>query len=315
MRIRSIKPEVHTDEDLWDLESACALPVFRAFTGLWGACDREGRFEWKPRTLKAAILPYWEGDFSRVLDALVTRGFVVKYACSGRQFGWVRTFAKHQVVNNKEVPSVLPEPPPYVPVTADYSTREPRVSHASPSALVPELVERNGLGTERIGNGLGTEIARGVPSLALSPAPSPAQGEIPEDRTRRPAAPRKDPLAHQIVTAATWDAYRTAYEARYGEPPIRNARVNGQITHFVGRIPHADAPHVAAHYCTSENARYVAAGHAWGPLLQDAEKLRTEWVTGRSGTAHAARQADKRAGRGAEYEEMFARLKAEERAV
>lgn len=110
-RIRTIKPEIHTDEELWDLEQQTGLPVFRAFVGLWSYADREGRFEWRPRPLKAAILPYWEGDFEEVLDALVVARFVIRYSVDGKTYGWVRTFTEHQVVNTREPPSFLPAPP------------------------------------------------------------------------------------------------------------------------------------------------------------------------------------------------------------
>ncbi len=111
MRIRSIKPEVHLDEALWDLEQETGLPVFRAFSGLWAAADREGRFQWRPRALKASILPYWNQDFTIVLDALVSGDFLVKYEVDGEWFGLVRTFLKHQVINIRESKSELPEPP------------------------------------------------------------------------------------------------------------------------------------------------------------------------------------------------------------
>lgn len=111
-RIRTIKPQAHVDEDLWDADIAYPdLHLFRAFTGLWCQADREGRFEWRPRELKAAILPHWNGDFSRVLDALATRGFLVKYAYDAREYGFIRTFKQHQFINGKEPASKLPAPP------------------------------------------------------------------------------------------------------------------------------------------------------------------------------------------------------------
>lgn len=115
-RIRAIKPEVALDEDLWDLAQETGLPVYQAFTMLWCCADREGRFEWRPRALKAHCLPYWDGDFSRVLDALATRGFIVRYVSQGREFGLVRTFKEHQHINGKEPPSGLPPPPPIVSI-------------------------------------------------------------------------------------------------------------------------------------------------------------------------------------------------------
>lgn len=110
-RIRSIKPESLKDEELWDAEAQTGLPLFRAFVGLWCQADRRGRFEWRPRMLKSEVLPYWDGDFEHVLDALVTRGFLVRYTVEGREYGWLPTFEKHQWINGKEPESKLPPPP------------------------------------------------------------------------------------------------------------------------------------------------------------------------------------------------------------
>jgi hypothetical protein len=116
----------------------------------------------------------------------------------------------------------------------------------------------------------------------------------------------------QIATAAAWDAYRVAYRQRYDAEPVRNAKVNGQIRQLCARLAHDEIPHVVAAYLRSNNARYVASGHAVGPLLQDAEAVRTVAVTGRQRTQWAARDADKRDGRGAAYQEMFDRLNRED---
>lgn len=141
-RIRTIKPEAFTDEDLWDLEQETGLPIFRAFAGLWCHADREGRFEWRARPLKAGILPYWDGDFSRVLDALATRGLVRKYVCDGREFGVIPTFSRHQFINGKEPQSELPEPAELIDIMVDphvdnaSTTREAREAHV-PSLPFP----------------------------------------------------------------------------------------------------------------------------------------------------------------------------------
>ena len=141
-RIRTIKPELFKHDDLFELECMTGLPVRLAFVGLWCCCDREGRFKWKPRQLKTDILPYDDVDFSRVLDALATRGFVVKYASSGAWYGCVPSFTLHQVINNRESASVLPSPaeadglePVNTGLSNDNSdarpTREARVKHAA----------------------------------------------------------------------------------------------------------------------------------------------------------------------------------------
>src|SRR3972149_5885165 len=88
-RIRTVKPEIFSDEKLWDLSLETGLPLLQAFEGLWCYADREGRFEWRPRALKTLILPYWEGDFVRALEALERGRYVVRYVVDGQVFGYV----------------------------------------------------------------------------------------------------------------------------------------------------------------------------------------------------------------------------------
>ena len=99
-RIRTVKPELFKHEELFELEEQTGLPIRIAFVGLFTCCDREGRFKWRPRALKLDVLPYDMVDFSRVLDALTTRGFVVKYEVDGEVFGEIPSFKRHQTINN-----------------------------------------------------------------------------------------------------------------------------------------------------------------------------------------------------------------------
>jgi hypothetical protein len=134
MRIRTIKPEFFLHDGLYEAETETKLPLRIAFIGLWCAADRSGRFKWEPRRLGVSILPYDGTDFSRVLDALVTRGFVVKYASSGEVIGWIPSFERHQVINNRESASCLPaftEGEGFTLGDDALPTRGPRVPHAS----------------------------------------------------------------------------------------------------------------------------------------------------------------------------------------
>lgn len=90
----------------------------------------------------------------------------------------------------------------------------------------------------------------------------------------------------------TWEAYRAAYMGRYKVQPVRNATVNACIAQFVKRIGAEESPHVAAFYVAHNNSFYVRKGHSVSPMLSDAEKLRTEWATGRRITALEARHAE-----------------------
>ncbi|MFN3961649.1 MAG: hypothetical protein ACK4NQ_01575 [Fimbriimonadaceae bacterium] len=146
-RIRTIKPGFFKHGDLFDSEQETGLPLRLAFAGVWCLCDREGRFRWKPREMKLDVLPYDDVDFSRVLDALATRGFLVKYQCEGVMYGWVPTFTEHQVINNREAPSTIPAFEPEMAVIADaWLTRAPRVNDAA----VGEGKGREGKGREYI---------------------------------------------------------------------------------------------------------------------------------------------------------------------
>jgi hypothetical protein len=120
-RIRTVKPDFFKHEELYQLEINEKLPLRVAFVGLWCVCDREGRFKWRPNQLKLDILPYDKIDFSRVLDALATHGFIVEYVAEDENnYGFVPTFLQHQVINNRESESVLPSP------FDASSTRDPR---------------------------------------------------------------------------------------------------------------------------------------------------------------------------------------------
>jgi hypothetical protein len=109
-RSRTIKPEIFDDEVLADLELKTGLPLFRVFAGLWCFADREGRFEWAPRSLRGSIHPCWDGDMGAALEALASRSYIVRYTVSGRDYGYIRSFKRHQHVHQKEQQSLLPDP-------------------------------------------------------------------------------------------------------------------------------------------------------------------------------------------------------------
>jgi hypothetical protein len=153
-RIRSIKPEFFRHEALYEAEKETKLPLRLAFAGLWTAADREGRFRWSARQLKLDCLPYDDCDFSRVLDALMTRGFIVKYAIDGKEFGCIPSWHQHQVINNREKASDLP-----APSEINTLTREARVDDATVTPLEYAQGEGKGKEGEREGKG---KVSRSV---------------------------------------------------------------------------------------------------------------------------------------------------------
>ena len=75
-RIRTIKPEFFRHELLQDLAAEHGAEIMLVFAGLWGHCDSEGRFEWRPRQLKLDILPFLDFSMAEILDLLETAGLV-----------------------------------------------------------------------------------------------------------------------------------------------------------------------------------------------------------------------------------------------
>lgn len=99
----------------------------------------------------------------------------------------------------------------------------------------------------------------------------------------------------KLACSQTWEAYCAAYASRYGIEPVKNAKVAGQVVNFVKRVGMSDAPFIAGWFPAHRSAYYIGRGHTVDCLLKDAEKLRTEWATGRSITNTQALQADRTA--------------------
>lgn len=97
-RIRTIKPEFWTDEDMAELsEPACLLAI-----GLLNYADDEGYFNANPKLIKAAIFPIREPSvpIPVLIRELSNCGYLsMFYTADGKQFGAITNFLKHQVVN------------------------------------------------------------------------------------------------------------------------------------------------------------------------------------------------------------------------
>lgn len=130
------------------------------------------------------------------------------------------------------------------------------------------------------------------------PAPTALSGKPARKRASKPD------------TGSVWDAYSQAYAEKYGVQPVRNAKVNGQLSQLVSRLGADEAPGVARSYIASRNGLYVASKHCVDLLLRDCEKLRTEWVTGNVGHQRDAREEDRMSATSAMAQRITATLEA-----
>ena len=107
-RIRSIKPEFFTDENIAELSIDARL----LFIGLWTLADRAGRLEDRPKYIKVMLFPYDKIDIEPLLAKLSAgdKPFILRYEAEGKQFIQVCNFLKHQYPNIKEKSSTIPAP-------------------------------------------------------------------------------------------------------------------------------------------------------------------------------------------------------------
>lgn len=277
-RSRNIKPGFFLNDTLGAMPMAARL----LFAGLWTICDRDGKCEDRPMRIKAAVLPYDQCNPEELLSMLADGGFIDRYEVDGVKVIKVLAWEKHQNPHVKEQPSTLPnkvraqvkEQPKQdeAPDKHGASTvQEPDEQLPKPelAGLIPDsllLIPDSGFL---------------IPDSLVSHPSGALPGHVPRKRGPKPES------------AEVWASYSKAYEARYGVPPVRNASVNAQLARVVGKLGAEEAPHVAAWYVSSQSGLYVAAMHSTALLLRDAEKLRTEWATGRQMTSTQAIQADR----------------------
>lgn len=126
-RIRTIKPDFFTSEDIVGLSPLARL----LYIATWLEADREGRFVWRPKTLKLRYLPGDECDIDALAGELVNAGLVVTYEIEGQEFAEIPAFTKHQVINNRESESQIPSR-----VIDATTTRGARVNDATATPLI-----------------------------------------------------------------------------------------------------------------------------------------------------------------------------------
>ena len=309
-RIRTIKPEFFKNHKLFKAEQEEGLPLRVAFAGLWTVCDREGRFKWRPEELKLECLPFDDVDFSRVLDALWSRGYLEKYAINSPSpsdennddldefYGYVPSWNDHQVPNNKESKSVLHSPEESV-----VCTRPPRGKHASATPLFLTQGEREGKGKEGERKGKEKKIPVGrSPDLPTPIDPKPIGTELVTLQTN----PSEQSI-YQVKCRRAWDAYAVAYQKRYGTSPVRNAKTNSLIKQLVTRLGD-EAQYVVEFYVEHASSWYMKRAHCLEAAVGDAEKLHMEWVTNRRITNASAINADRKQAAGAALGEYLAKL-------
>lgn len=142
--------------------------------------------------------------------------------------------------------------------------RQTGSTHAAQTGINRKEPEEN-LGGGHVGLQLDAFEA-GSPANA-GQLPSPSAKSV---RTGKPKPP----------TDGVWKAYASAYLARHGIEPVRNAKTNGQLMGLVKQLGDEEAAKLAAYYVGSANPYYVQRAHPISALVADVDRLRVEMIRG-----------------------------------
>jgi hypothetical protein len=108
VRARILKPGFFTNERLARLPVRARL----LFAGLWCLADREGRIEYRPERIRAAIFPYEPRvKIEALIRALELDEFVKRYTSAHTRCLALPRFAQHQHPHPHEPESKLPAAP------------------------------------------------------------------------------------------------------------------------------------------------------------------------------------------------------------
>jgi len=92
MRSRNIKPGFYKN----DLLAECDPLARILFTGLWCMADRSGRLEYRPKKIKAELLPYDSCNVEKLVKQLSDKNFITVYCVSNENYIEINNFTKHQ---------------------------------------------------------------------------------------------------------------------------------------------------------------------------------------------------------------------------
>jgi len=130
MRARNVKPGFFKN----DILAECDLLARILFAGLWCLADREGRLEYRPKKIKAEVLPYDNCNIEKLIGQLAERQFITTYDVDGVFYIQINAFQKHQNCHMREPESTIP-----APVQHGASTVQAPGEHGSGPAESPLL--------------------------------------------------------------------------------------------------------------------------------------------------------------------------------
>lgn len=104
--------------------------------------------------------------------------------------------------------------------------------------------------------------------------------------------PKKRSTKSPTPGSQLWGVYERVYRLRWKIEPMRNAKVNRQLSEIVAQAGLTEAVKLVEYYLTRNDAVYLNAKHPVGLLLMHLQKLRTEMLTRSAMTMREANRAE-----------------------
>ena len=237
-RARNIKPGFFSNDVLAECEPLARL----LFAGLWTIADREGRLEDRPKRIKAELLPYDDCNIDALLDALHSKGFILRYSVENQQLIQILAFTKHQNPHKNEVHSTLPQPEQHSTSTVQaqdkYSTstvqtpEQHSTNRADSLKLIPDSIDISAKAdTQKADKQLDAAAATGTPSQQHA-----GQHDFCPHNDIIALYAKKLPMGTQV---REWTAARQQMlKARWREKPERQSL--DWWEHFFGYVAESD---------------------------------------------------------------------------
>jgi hypothetical protein len=129
-------------------------------------------------------------------------------------------------------------------------------------------------------------------------------------KSSKPTKPQDPPP--KTDGSQVFEAYSASYQERYKIPPVRNAKTNALCSQLVKRLGLQEALQTVKFYITHNDAFYFRSGHSLSLLVRDAEKLRTECLTGAKTTMASSQKVDKQQTKTAFWNEMLEKARTQD---
>jgi hypothetical protein len=146
VRIRSIKPEFWTSEDIAALDWDTRL----IFIGLWSYVDDNGVGRDVEKLILADLFPLEDDPratlarLSEGLNVLADRGLIVRYEVDGKRYLFISAWDRHQKIDHPSKGSLYPRP---TSTNADPDPSSRQASSESRETLSPGTGEQGNRGT------------------------------------------------------------------------------------------------------------------------------------------------------------------------